>query len=281
MIKEEWSALPIASTPIQLHEKLCKLQHHIKEWSNNKIGNIKNQVSACGEFLGWLDKVKEERLPTDLEKFISCIIKQRYTQLSVLEEQIWKQRAKIKWELQGDKNTKYFHAIATNKKRRNTIAQIDFQGTQHSDHRTKAQVFFQFYKDLMGTESKQTPQIFWDNLYPTRQNLEELGTPILEKEIQDAINNWPNNKSPGPDDFTGEFYKNFLPQILPDLLKVFTTITAEHTSLAPLDRSYIILLPKQATLVTPSDFRPISLLHGVHKIFTKILQTDFNCGYRI
>ena len=42
-----------------------------------------------------------------------------------------------------------------------------------------------------------------------------MNSPIISTEVEAVIKNLPKNKSPGPDDFTGEFYKKFREELTP------------------------------------------------------------------
>lgn len=46
---------------------------------------------------------------------------------------MWRQRARKKWELEGDKGTRYFHALASIAKNQNSVAEIEYQGATYSD----------------------------------------------------------------------------------------------------------------------------------------------------
>jgi exonuclease III len=214
-VRGELQDMSISETPNELHEKFSLLQRKINTWTKEKGGNIKCQIQVCRDFLGWFDKVQEIRQTTELENVVRALLKKRYTDLSVQEEDIWKQRAKVKWELQGDRNTNYFHAVASGFKRGNQINQIEVNGQLHSDQKIKAGTFFEFYSQLMGTDSPPTPHINWQSLYETTHDLSEMENPISEQEIIDVLQSWPNNKSPGPEGFTGEFYKTFQDLLTP------------------------------------------------------------------
>ena len=80
-----------------------------------------------------------------------------------------------------------------------------------------------------------------------RLNQEEIGNmnrPITGDEIETVIKNFPTNKNPGPDGFTGEFYQTFTEELSPILLKLFQKFAGERTLPNSFYEATIALIPK-------------------------------------
>jgi hypothetical protein len=85
------------------------------------LGDINSQEEICKSVLAWLDKQQDIRQLSHLESLMKTLLTDKYKQIAKDKEMIWKQRAKRNWMKEGDKNTTYFHMVATVQKRQNII----------------------------------------------------------------------------------------------------------------------------------------------------------------
>ena len=82
------------------------------------------------------------------------------------------------------------------------------------------------------------------NLPRLIMGLENLNRLISSEEIGATIQNFPQNKSPGPDGFTNEFCQIFKEDLIPTLLKLYPKIEEEAILLKILYKANIALTPK-------------------------------------
>jgi hypothetical protein len=100
----------------------------------------------------------------------------------------------------------------------------------------------------------------------------ELDRPFSEEEVEQAVKSLPNDKAPGPDGFSNNFYKRCWTIIKLDVLSAFHSIHIHHCgALEHINGAQLVLLPKAEVALEPKDFRPISLIHSFGKLFTKVL----------
>ena len=101
-----------------------------------------------------------------------------------------------------------------------------------------------------------------------KEEVERMNRLITPDEFTTVIKKLPTHKSPGPDGFTGEFYRAFKGELTPTLHGLFQKIQEDGRLPNSFYEANIILLSKPVKDITKKEnFRPISLM----KIDTKIL----------
>ena len=94
-----------------------------------------------------------------------------------------------------------------------------------------------------------------------------MNSPITPDEIETVMKKLPTHKSPGPESFTGEFYRAFKGELTPILHRLFQKIQEDGRLPNPFYEANIILIPKpNKDTMKKENFRPISLMNIDAKI---------------
>ena len=108
------------------------------------------------------------------------------------------------------------------------------KGEVTTDNAEIQRIIRDYYKQLYGNkmDNLEEKDRFLEKFNLLRLNQEEIGimnNSITSTEIVAVIKNFPKNRSPGPDGFTGKFYQTFREERTPILLKLFQKVGGAGT----------------------------------------------------
>ena len=100
------------------------------------------------------------------------------------------------------------------------------KGEVTTDNAETERIIRDYYGQLYGNkiDNPEDMDRFLEMFSLPRLNQEEteiMSNPITNTEIEAVIKNLPQNKCPGPDGFTGEFYQTVKEELMPIFLKLF------------------------------------------------------------
>lgn len=129
------------------------------------------------------------------------------------------------------------------------------------------QAFKEFYSDLYSSTSTSTEEEIHKFIEPlglpklTDEQRDFLDLDITIEEIKGVIMALPSSKAPGPDGFTGEFFKSFATELAPPLLEVYKEALEAGILPPTLRQALISLVPKKGKdLDECKNYSPIPLM---------------------
>jgi hypothetical protein len=138
-----------SSSAILAHKLKC-LRYDLKKWQTS-LSTIKVMIENCNKVILLLDNLEESRPLCKPEFNFRKIVKLHLEKLLKAQCQYWRKRCSIRWIKVGEDNIEFFHGMASQRFRRNTISNLKLDnGDVVSDHEEMAGVIYQKYKDGMG-----------------------------------------------------------------------------------------------------------------------------------
>lgn len=101
-----------------------------------------------------------------------------------------------------------------------------------------------------------------------RENKDLCEKPLTTEEIEKAISNFENNKSPGNDGLTAEFYRTFPDMLVKDLQE---QISPKAEGCHIVWQAEITCIYRKGEIEDITNGQPVSLLNYDYKIFTKVI----------
>jgi hypothetical protein len=272
-VRQWWGSYQFHGSPSHvLAKKLKALKSDLKKWNVESFGHVSVKMNQLWLELAELDSMAEGRSLSMVEKNQKAQIAMELEKLALLEEISWRQKSRVTWLKEGDKNTKFFHRLANSNRRYNSISTLLINGDMSTDQDAIADHIIQFYTNLYTEESDWRPTL--DGLEFSMITAKEalwLERPFDEEEVGGVIKLFNGDKAPGPNGFPMAFFQNCWDVIRSDIMGVMHSFYERGTFATSLNASFLTLIPKKSEAVEVKDFRPISLVGGMYKIIAKVL----------
>jgi len=189
-----------------------------------------------------------------------------------MQRTLLRQRARTTYLAEGDAYTKFFHLQACHRSRKNHINKLRTDDAMLFSTEEMADAVFEHFDAIFGSGGEQLNLLNFESLGLRPLQEAHIDFCFSEEEIWQAIKDMPPDKAPGPDGFTGLFYKTAWPIIKTDILIAFHAIwSLDGRSFYLVNQAYMVLLRKKQDPGTIGDYRPISLIHSFAKLLTKVL----------
>ena len=186
----------------------------------------------------------------------------------------WRQRAQTHWLKNGDRNTKFYHAFASERRRRNRIKKLvrDDGGTVE-DEQGIHNLITNFYKDLFCSCAGNRYDELLSQVEP---KVTPLMNQILMKEFADdeikaALDSMGDLKAPGMDGMPALFFKQYWDTVGADVTREVKKLLQGGEMQKGWNETVVVLIPKVSNPERLKDLRPISLCNVVYKIASKVL----------
>uniref|UniRef100_A0A803P3X8 Reverse transcriptase domain-containing protein n=1 Tax=Cannabis sativa TaxID=3483 RepID=A0A803P3X8_CANSA len=254
---------------------------------------LRSQINHCGEILKDWNKDKKAELRARTKKLkeelkvVSSSTDEKDWQhrrkverdLNAVEEKeeiLWRQRSRAIWLAHGDRNTKYFHHKASQRKKKNTIKGLfDEQRRWCTKENEIEDILIGYYTDLFSSTG---PKInLTDRLIQCVPNrLNQMDNDVLleeftEEEVKEAIDQIHPLKAPGKDGLPGLFYQNHWNDVGQEVIKTCLEVLNNDKDCSCLNDTLLCLIPKIKNPTMVGDYRPLSLCNVSYKAISKCL----------
>lgn len=245
LLESSLAGAPDVCTGSSFSRLLKRCRKACRSWAR-RLHSAQQREIDTKILINGLDLLEEARPLSAQENILRTLAANSLHSIAQEKLRCWRQRFSFKLALHGDENTRFFHASATHRKRKNTIRLLEHNGVEHTTHAAKENILHDFYLDLLGSAAHTSWSFSLAALYPNASIPGHLvSVPFMPDEIRAALFAMDMNSSPGPDGFGPSFYRSFWTKIEPAVLNLFAAFHDGSLDLDALNRAHLVLLPKK------------------------------------
>jgi hypothetical protein len=243
---------------------------NLVDWSRNILGDLEKHISKLKKELEVWRKANISQEQVHKEE----VLRFKLSRLEDQKEMYWRQRAHVSWLQSGDRNTKYFHSFASERKKMNRIKKLKRDdGGVVEDEEAMREVATNYFSSLFTSSTGTRMNELLEHIEPrvTEEMNEVLCAEFTSKEVVDALESIGDFKAPGLDGMHSVFYKKFWDIVGEKVTEEVLGVLNGGPMPPDWNEMCIVLIPKIQNPECMKDLRPISLCNVVYKLISKIL----------
>ncbi|KAK1698102.1 hypothetical protein QYE76_014799 [Lolium multiflorum] len=110
-----------------------------------------------------------------------------------IKEEYWRQRSRLRWTLQEDASTAYFHAIANGRRRKCLIPRLKTDTGEVSEQRLVMEHVYNFYGNLMGSQGETRMFPLHPELWPVEKRISDENDAICVTFTVEELDEYADN----------------------------------------------------------------------------------------
>nr|GEW51096.1 RNA-directed DNA polymerase, eukaryota [Tanacetum cinerariifolium] len=205
MVEKAWRSFSHtdANRMIRFKKKMQDLKVIIRGWVKNRRAGINGDLITIKEELCAIDNEVDGGVVSDSILLRRMELQRKLYDFNQLAANDSFQKSKVKWAIEGDENSKFFHGIINRKRSHLAIRGVFDKGISVADPRVVKQVFCNHFESRFKKPAGQ--RLLLDFSFNNRlsdMQASDLERNVTRDEIRSAIWGCGENKSSGPDGLT-------------------------------------------------------------------------------
>ncbi|XP_038970577.1 uncharacterized protein LOC120104120 [Phoenix dactylifera] len=275
MVREAWSVPVRGDAMYRMSRRLELTRRRLRRWNREEVGNIFRGIEDTEEAITRL-QTQEVQSGGLSEEEMGELRSHLALHDSLLRQQeiLWRQKSRVQWIVEGDRNTRFFHQATLIRRHQNRIRVIRGEDGQLSEDPDMIPRILESFFRARWTEEAggvSPVDIRLPSVGVTEEETAALIRPVSEREIRETVWSLEGDKAPGPDGFPPLFFRRYWTIVGQDVIAAIPQFFSTATLSTDWQRTFITLIPKRQDATEPSHFRPISLCTTLYKATTKIL----------